>query len=168
VPVAVGVPVGVFVDVDVLVMLGVSVMVGVSVIVGGVPVIVAVGDTTGDSVFVGVAETIGVSVSVSVAVLVGVLHITVCEYPPAGTGHAFPFTALKYVSLAPCDIALNVIMSKFGFVVSLHGIAYATVIVLPGSVTVPPWLLVGIPTICTPAGIVITSVVIGPLAAAFT
>jgi hypothetical protein len=79
-----------------------------------------------------------------------------------------PFTALKYVSVAPCDIALNVIMSKFGFVVSLHGIAYATVIVPPGCVTVPPWLLVGNPTIVAPAGIVITRLVIGPFAAAFT
>jgi hypothetical protein len=107
-------------------------------------------------------------VLVGVVVDVGVLHITSCEYPPFGTGHGSPFTALNHVSVAPLDIALNVIMSKFGFVVSLHGIAYATVIVPPGCVTVPPWLLVGNPTIVAPAGIVITKIVIGPSLAAST
>jgi len=182
--VSVGVSVGelVSVNVNVSVSVGVHVCVLVSVHVGvsvgvyvGEYVVVSVGVSVGESVVVNVGVSVGelvgvlVGVNVGVVVDVGVLHITSCEYPPLGTGHWSPFTALKYVSLGPPDIALNVIVSKFGLLALFHPTPYVTDIELSATVfIVPPILLAGIPVTVTPPGIVITRFVIGPSPAACT
>jgi hypothetical protein len=67
-----------------------------------------------------------------------------------------PFKIHVYVSVGPLDIALNVIISELGLLVSFHGVPYVTDIELSAIVfIVPPILLTGIPVTVTPPGIVI-------------
>jgi len=145
VAVAVKVPVIVNVGLDVPVNVGVKVKVGVH-----VGVVVSVGLTVG----------VHVGVYVCVMVKVGVITVTTCEYP-GSTVQEYKFTKLKYGSVESLDIALNVITSKFGTLVLLHGVEYVTDI-LPVKATVPPMALVMLDTELTPEGINITRFVIGP------